>query len=131
MVNLEFGGITASLAMEGLTSYAGRRTRIMGTRGDLVGDESRLEVFDFHEKKRYALDRRGARPRRFGPRRGRQRPRPGLGPGRRPSRTGAAGDDARGLHGEPPHRLHRGEEPARGRRGRGRRRAGPRGARER
>ena len=53
VVNLEFGGITASLAMEGLTSYAGRRTRIMGTRGDLVGDESRLDVFDFHEKKRY------------------------------------------------------------------------------
>ena len=53
IVNLAFGDITATLATEGLTSYAGRRTRIMGTRGDLVGDEERLEVFDFHERKRY------------------------------------------------------------------------------
>lgn len=53
VVNLTFGDISATLAMEGLTSYAGRRTRIMGTRGDLVGDEDRLEVFDFHERKRF------------------------------------------------------------------------------
>jgi hypothetical protein len=39
--------------MEGLTSYAGRRTRIMGTRGDLVGDEATLDVYDFYERKRY------------------------------------------------------------------------------
>jgi predicted dehydrogenase len=52
-VNLEFGDIHAAFSMEGLTSYGGRRTRIMGTRGDLVGDEDRLEVFDFHERTRY------------------------------------------------------------------------------
>ena len=53
VVNLEFGDISAAFSMEGLTSYAGRRTRIMGTRGDIVGDENQLDVFDFHEKKRY------------------------------------------------------------------------------
>jgi len=53
VVNLEFGPVSASFAMEGLTSYAGRRTRIMGTRGDLVGDEDELAVYDFHERKRY------------------------------------------------------------------------------
>jgi predicted dehydrogenase len=53
-VNMEFDGeITAALSMEGLTSYGGRRTRIMGTRGDLVGDERRLDVYDFAERKRY------------------------------------------------------------------------------
>jgi predicted dehydrogenase len=53
-VNMEFdGGITAAFSMEGLTSYGGRRTRIMGTRGDLVGDERRLDVFDFGERQRY------------------------------------------------------------------------------
>jgi len=53
VVNLEFGAISASFAVEGLTSYGGRRTRIMGTRGDVVGDENQLEVFDFQEEKRY------------------------------------------------------------------------------
>ena len=53
-VNMEFdGGITAGFSMEGLTSYGGRRTRIMGTRGDLVGDERRLDVFDFAERQRF------------------------------------------------------------------------------
>ncbi len=52
-VNLEFGDVTAAFSMEALTSYGGRRTRITGTRGDLVGDESRLDVYDFHERKRY------------------------------------------------------------------------------
>jgi len=53
VVNLEFGDISASFAMEGLTSYAGRRTRLMGTRGDLAGDESQLEVYDFSAKERF------------------------------------------------------------------------------
>jgi hypothetical protein len=51
---MEFDGeITAAFSMEGLTSYGGRRTRIMGTRGDLVGDEKRLDVYDFSQRKRY------------------------------------------------------------------------------
>lgn len=41
------GGATAAFSMEGLTSYAGRRTRIMGTRGDVVGDEETLRITDF------------------------------------------------------------------------------------
>jgi predicted dehydrogenase len=53
-VNMEFeGGITVAFSMEGLTSYGGRRTRIMGSRGDLVGDERRLDVYDFSERTRY------------------------------------------------------------------------------
>jgi len=53
-VNMEFGNdTTVAFSMEGLTSYAGRRTRIMGTRGDLVGDEERMDVFDFSRRERY------------------------------------------------------------------------------
>jgi len=48
VVNLEFeGGTTAAFSMEGLTTYAGRRTRVMGTKGDMVGDESTLTVTEF------------------------------------------------------------------------------------
>jgi predicted dehydrogenase len=48
VVNLEFeGGATAAFSMEALTTYAGRRTRIMGTRGDLVGDEQTIRVGRF------------------------------------------------------------------------------------
>ena len=39
--------ITVAFSMEAHTSYGGRRTRIMGTKGDLVGDESNLTVFNF------------------------------------------------------------------------------------
>jgi len=53
VVNLEFGPITAAFSMEGLTSYGGRRTRVTGTRGDIVGDESELQVFDFHARQRF------------------------------------------------------------------------------
>lgn len=54
VVNLEFdGGVTAAFSMEGLTSYAGRRTRIFGTQGDLVGDEAVLDVFDFARNQRF------------------------------------------------------------------------------
>ncbi len=48
VVELEFaGGVTASLSMEGHTSYAGRRVRVMGSEGDLVGDESDLFISSF------------------------------------------------------------------------------------
>jgi predicted dehydrogenase len=53
-VNLQYeGGTTAAFSMEGLTSYAGRRTRIMGTKGDLVGDEDILTVYNFDACKGY------------------------------------------------------------------------------
>jgi len=48
VVNLEFaGGVTASFSMEAHTSYGGRRMRIMGSEGDLVGDENDLFISNF------------------------------------------------------------------------------------
>ena len=45
VTNLEFaGGITTAFSLEACTSYGGRRTRVMGTLGDIVGDEELLEV---------------------------------------------------------------------------------------
>lgn len=44
-------GITATFNMEAHTSYHGRRTRIMGSKGDLVGDEETLMISDFSTKK--------------------------------------------------------------------------------
>jgi len=40
-------GVTASFNMEAFTSYHGRRTRIMGSHGDIVGDMSKYEHTDF------------------------------------------------------------------------------------
>lgn len=48
ITNLLFDdGITVSFSMEALTSYSGRRTRIMGSTGDIVGDMNQLTVTDF------------------------------------------------------------------------------------
>ena len=59
VTNLEFeDGITTSFSMEGLTSYASRRTRVMGTDGDIVGDEHYLDVYKFSTRKRVKLDTR-------------------------------------------------------------------------
>ncbi len=58
IVNMEFGDIGAAFAMEGLTSYDGRRTRIMGTRGDIVGDGEQLEAFEFAGEKRWIWNTR-------------------------------------------------------------------------
>ena len=45
VTNLELaGGVTAAFSLEACTSYGGRRTRVMGTLGDIVGDETKLEV---------------------------------------------------------------------------------------
>ena len=41
------GGITAGFSMEAFTSYHGRRTRIMGSMGDMVGDMNELVLTDF------------------------------------------------------------------------------------
>lgn len=47
-VNMRFGkNITATFSMEGLTSYEGRCTRIMGTKGDIVGDMESYTITDF------------------------------------------------------------------------------------
>ncbi|ADY50665.1 oxidoreductase domain protein [Pseudopedobacter saltans DSM 12145] len=44
--------VTASLSMEAFTSYGGRRTRVMGAMGDLVGDMNELVYTDFKTGKR-------------------------------------------------------------------------------
>ena len=48
VVNMEFEeDITVAFSMEALSHYGGRRTRIFGTKGDLVGDESQMLMTDF------------------------------------------------------------------------------------
>ncbi|MES2775193.1 MAG: Gfo/Idh/MocA family oxidoreductase [Bacteroidota bacterium] len=49
------GNITASFSMEAFTSYAGRRTRIMGSMGDMVGDMTELVINDFRTGKQTKL----------------------------------------------------------------------------
>jgi predicted dehydrogenase len=52
VVSMEFEGeTTANFNMEAHTSYAGRRIRIMGTEGDIVGDEKDLLVSNFKSGK--------------------------------------------------------------------------------
>ena len=47
-VNIQFEkNITASFAMEAFTSYEGRVTRVMGTKGDIVGNMETYTVTDF------------------------------------------------------------------------------------
>jgi predicted dehydrogenase len=43
--------ITANFSMEAFTSYGGRRTRVMGSMGDMVGDMEELKVTDFRTEK--------------------------------------------------------------------------------
>ncbi|MDD4489277.1 MAG: Gfo/Idh/MocA family oxidoreductase [Paludibacter sp.] len=53
VANMVFDGdITASFSMEALTSYSGRRTRIMGTKGDIVGDMTEFVITDFRSHKK-------------------------------------------------------------------------------
>ncbi len=48
VLSLQFADqITASFNMEAFTHYAGRRTRVMGSLGDLVGDENQLLITEF------------------------------------------------------------------------------------
>jgi predicted dehydrogenase len=48
VVAMEFEGrVTAAFSMEAFTSYAGRRTRLMGTKGDAQGDMTILSVHEF------------------------------------------------------------------------------------
>ncbi|MCB0707044.1 MAG: Gfo/Idh/MocA family oxidoreductase [Saprospiraceae bacterium] len=43
-------GVTASFNMEAFTSYHGRRTRIMGSMGDIVGDMTKFSWYDFRTR---------------------------------------------------------------------------------
>lgn len=53
ITNITFeNNITASFSMEGLTSYEGRRTRVMGSKGDITGDMQKFTVTDFRTGKK-------------------------------------------------------------------------------
>lgn len=59
ITNLQFqDGITAAFSMEAFTSYEGRRTRIMGSHGDIVGDMSKFIYTNFltNEETVFELD---------------------------------------------------------------------------
>ena len=43
--------ITVSFSMEAFTSYGGRRTRIMGTLGDIVGDMNTMDIYNYKTRK--------------------------------------------------------------------------------
>ena len=52
VATMEFeGGVTAAFSMEAFTSYAGRRTRVMGSMGDIVGDMDTFTLTDFRTGK--------------------------------------------------------------------------------
>lgn len=54
---MEFeGGVTANFSMEAFTSYEGRRTRVMGSMGDIVGDMETFTVNDFRTGKNTVYD---------------------------------------------------------------------------
>ncbi len=51
-VNILFeNGVTAAFSMEAHVSYEGRRTRIMGSKGDIIGDMETFVMTDFKTKK--------------------------------------------------------------------------------
>jgi len=48
VVNMEFqGGLTATFTMTGFNQGGGRKTHVFGTKGEIYGDGSRIELFDF------------------------------------------------------------------------------------
>lgn len=52
IVNMEFEDeVTTAFSMEAFTNYHGRRTRVMGSMGDLVGDEKDMFVASFPKNK--------------------------------------------------------------------------------
>jgi predicted dehydrogenase len=57
IASMEFeGGITANFSMEAFTSYDGRRTRVMGSMGDVVGDMEKFTHTDFRTGKSTVYD---------------------------------------------------------------------------
>jgi len=54
---MEFrSGATATFSMDGFTSYHGRRTRLMGTKGDLVGDMDTFTYTDYMTRESFTWD---------------------------------------------------------------------------
>ncbi len=57
VVNMEFTGKrTASFSMIACSRYGGRRTTIFGTLGELVGDGSKVNIFEFLDNKTSEID---------------------------------------------------------------------------
>lgn len=57
VMSMEFADqITVNFSIEGFTSYAGRRTRVMGTMGDIVGDMETMTLTDFRTGKQTVID---------------------------------------------------------------------------
>ena len=53
VANLQFeGGVTASFSLQAFTSYEGRRTRVMGSHGDIVGDMTEMVITSFQNGKK-------------------------------------------------------------------------------
>lgn len=48
-------GVTANFSMEAFTAYSGRRTRVMGAMGDMIGDMNELTIRDFRTHKSTTL----------------------------------------------------------------------------
>ncbi|KAA8480192.1 oxidoreductase family protein [Arcticibacter tournemirensis] len=56
VTSILFGdNVTANFSMEAFTSYHGRRTRVMGSMGDMVGDMEELVITDFRSRKELKL----------------------------------------------------------------------------
>ncbi len=56
VTSILFGdNVTANFSMEAFTSYHGRRTRVMGSMGDMVGDMEELVITDFRTRKELKL----------------------------------------------------------------------------
>lgn len=57
VVNMEFeGGATASFSMMACSEYTSRKTTIFGTQGELRGDSSKIEIFDYLTNKTSVID---------------------------------------------------------------------------
>lgn len=57
VVNMTFtGGRVASFSLMACSEYGGRRTTIFGTKGELVGDGSKLRLFDFLTNQHQEID---------------------------------------------------------------------------
>lgn len=57
VTSMEFeGDVTVNFSIEAFTSYSGRRTRIMGTRGDIVGDMETFTLTDFATGEKTVFD---------------------------------------------------------------------------
>lgn len=59
IVNMVFeGGVTSSFSMDAFTPYAGRRSRIMGTKGFIEGDGKEFKVTEFGSDKEHIWNAR-------------------------------------------------------------------------